>query len=95
MYNASVDIGKHIGMILLLYHIVSRKFLRQSGYLSMIDFEDLLDYNCIATSKLHENSKICTVTREAEPVRLVRFWLDYFSRKVQNIFQLTKNQMYG
>ena len=48
--DASVNIGKHIGMILLLYHIVSRKFLRQSGYLSMIDFEDLLDYNCIAVN---------------------------------------------
>ena len=30
-----------------------------------------------------------------EPVRLVWFWLDHFSKEIQNIFQLTKNQMHG
>ena len=29
-------------------------------------------------------------TRVAEPVRLVLFWPDHFSKEVQNIFQLTK-----
>ena len=33
--------------------------------------------------------------RAVEPVRLVRFWQDHFSKKVQNIFQLAKNQMHG
>ena len=34
-------------------------------------------------------------SRMAEPVWMVQFWLDHFSKEVKNIFQLTKNQMHG